>query len=161
VIGGNSADRVEVAPGMIIRDPSPRDEARWRQLWAGYLAFYEADVSEEVTNRTWQRILDPASPLFARLAEEAATVVGFSISVLHLGTWTVDPICYLEDLFVDPRGRRMGTGRRLVQDLIDLARERGWSRLYWHTRASNPARRLYDQFVEADGFIRYRLMLTE
>jgi GNAT superfamily N-acetyltransferase len=146
---------------MIIRDPSARDEESWRRLWAGYLAFYEAGVSEDITNHTWQRILDPASPLFARLAEEAGAVIGFSVSVLHEGTWTADPICYLEDLFVDPPHRGAGAGRRLVQDLVDLARERGWSRLYWHTHASNPARRLYDAFVEADGFIRYRLILVE
>jgi ribosomal protein S18 acetylase RimI-like enzyme len=51
-------------------------------------------------------------------------------------------------------------GRALVQDLIDLGRARGWARLYWHTQANNErARRLYDKFVEADNFVRYRLTL--
>ena len=41
-----------------------------------------------------------------------------------------------------------------------LGRDRGWSRLYWHTRASNEAaRRLYDKFVNADDFVRYRMIL--
>ena len=68
--------------------------------------------------------------------------------------------CYLEDLFVDPAARGHGIGEALIQDLIDIGRERGWSRLYWHTRASNEAaRRLYDKFVHADDFVRYRLIL--
>jgi hypothetical protein len=46
----------------------------------------------------------------------------------------------------------------LIQDLLDLARARHWSRLYWHTRAGNPARRLYDDFAEADDFVRYRVL---
>ena len=144
---------------MIIRDPSPKDETAWKQLWAGYNAFYQTSVPHAVTDRTWLRILDPSSAIFARLAEAYDEVVGFSVSVLHEGTWTIEPICYLEDLFVDQQHRRLGTGRLLIQDLIDKARTQGWSRVYWHTRADNPARRLYDEFVPADDFVRYRLLL--
>jgi len=86
--------------------------------------------------------------------------VGFSTAVLHEGTWTTAPTCYLEDLFVDPALRGGGVGRALIQNLIDLGRSRGWSRLYWHTQAGNAtARRLYDSFVQADDFVRYRLAL--
>lgn len=82
------------------------------------------------------------------------------MSVLHESSWTSSPVCYLEDLFVDPALRGGGVGRALIQDLIDLGRMRGWSQLYWLTRANNEtARRLYDRFVEADSFVRYRLTL--
>lgn len=145
---------------MIVRDPTPADEAAWRQLWAGYLAFYETVLPRAVTDRTWQRILDPASSLFARVAEDNGEVIGFCVNVLHEGTWTPDPICYLEDLFVTAERRGAGVGRMLIEDLIARARERGWSRLYWHTQSSNPARRLYDRFVAADDFVRYRIVLS-
>jgi GNAT superfamily N-acetyltransferase len=144
---------------MIIRDPLPEDEAAWKRLWSGYNAFYETRVDDAVTQRTWQRILDPSSAIFARLAAHNNNVVGFSTSVLHEGTWTIEPICYLEDLFVDPQWRGKGAGRLLIQDLVDRAHARHWSRLYWHTRAGNPARRLYDDFAKADDFVRYRLLL--
>lgn len=144
---------------IILRDAEGRDEAAWRGLWAGYNAFYEASVLPAVTARTWARILDPASPVFCRLAEVDGTVAGFGVGVLHEGTWSVAPVCYLEDLFVDPDRRGMGLGRRLIQDLVDLGRTRGWGTLYWHTRRDNPARRLYDTFVAADDFVRYRLTL--
>jgi GNAT superfamily N-acetyltransferase len=142
---------------IALRDPVGADEVSWRQLWSDYNAFYEATVPEAVTAATWQRILDPESAIFSRLAIIDATVIGFSVSVLHDGTWTTAPICYLEDLFVDPRYRGLGCGRLLIQDLIDRAKSRGWSRLYWHTRSENPARRLYDEFASADDFVRYRL----
>lgn len=85
-------------------------------------------------------------------------LLDFSVSALHDGTWTAAPICYLEDLFVDPRCRGQGCGRLLIQDLINRAKSQGWSRLYWHTRSDNPARRLYDEFALADDFVRYRLI---
>jgi len=143
-----------------IRDARAADERDWRELWAGYQRFYEIEVPERVTAYTWARILDPASPVFARLAESNGSVMGFSIGVLHDGTWAETPVCYLEDLFVAPAFRLSGAGRALIQDLVDLGRQHGWSSLYWHTKADNvEARRLYDRFASADGFLRYRLSL--
>src|SRR4051812_9676791 len=110
---------------MIVRDPKGADEQAWRRLWAGYNQFYETSVDDAVTAATWRRVLDPASAIFARLAERDGIIVGFSISVLHEGTWTIDPVCYLEDLFVDPAARGEGAGGFLIQDLIDLGRQRG------------------------------------
>jgi GNAT superfamily N-acetyltransferase len=144
---------------MIIRDPSLSDEAAWKRLWAGYTAFYQASIPDAITERTWQRILDPTSAIFARLAEDDSKVIGFTVSVVHEGTWTANPVCYLEDLFVDPDHRRQGAGRLLITDLVGRARNQRWSRLYWHTRTDNPARRLYDEFTQADDFVRYRLTL--
>jgi GNAT superfamily N-acetyltransferase len=80
--------------------------------------------------------------------------------VLHPGSWVATPICYLEDLFVDPLARGGGVATALIQDLVDLGKARRWSRLYWHTRAGNEsARRVYDRFVAADDFVRYELDL--
>lgn len=144
-----------------VRAAAPEDYLAWRRLWDQYLTFLKAEVSEAMTATTWARILDPARPdLFARLAERDGAVVGFAVCVLHAGTWTQAPICYLEDLCVDEAVRGGGVGKALIDDLLDLARQFGWSRLYWHTEASNSrARRLYDRFVKADGLVRYRILL--
>ena len=143
-----------------IRDPMAADERRWRELWEGYYRFYEKAMPEAITAATWRRMLDPASQIYGRLAEVDGEVAGFSIYVLHEATWTLGPACYLEDLYVDPARRGGGIGRALIQDLIDLGRVRGWSKLYWHTRAGNAAaRRLYDSFCAADDFVRYRMVL--
>jgi GNAT superfamily N-acetyltransferase len=146
--------------GLAIRDPRPADEADWRRLWSGYCAFYETEVPEAVTAATWGRLLVPGSPLFGRIAEWDGQVAGFAVSVLHEGSWTIRPCCYLEDLFVDPDFRGRGIARALIEDLLQLCRREGWSRLYWHTRDSNrEARRLYDRFAKADDFVRYRMFL--
>lgn len=95
--------------------------------------------------------------MFCHLARRGGQSVGFSISVRHEGTWVTAPVCYLKDLFVDPACRGGGIGRRLIADFVRLGKENGWSRLYWHTRQDNPARRLYDSFVAADDFVRSRM----
>ena len=108
------------APALVIRDPRPGDEAAWRLLWSGYIAFYESEVSEAVTAATWQRLFMPGSGMFGRLAEWDGAVAGFTISVVHPGSWTLSPVCYLEDLFVDPKMRGHGLGRALIEDLSHL-----------------------------------------
>src|SRR5687767_2576059 len=100
---------------IVLRDPLPFDEAVWRRLWSDYNASQDGAVPDDVTRHTWQRILDPSSTVFARLAEQNGDVIGFSVNVLHEGTWTLQPICYLEDLFVDEALRGHGIGRMLIQ----------------------------------------------
>jgi GNAT superfamily N-acetyltransferase len=144
---------------LLIRDAIPSDEPHWRRLWAGYLAFYNADVPDEVTAFTWERLIRRQDGLFCRIAETEGEPVGFSLSVLHAGTWTTAPICYLEDLYVDPDHRGRGIGEALIRDLSTLAKAKGWSRLYWHTQTANAtARSVYDRFARADDFVRYRLI---
>lgn len=148
------------SPAPVIRDPRPDDEAAWRQLWSGYVDFYEAEINEAVTAATWQRLFMLGSGMFGRIAEWDGAVAGFTVSVVHPGSWTLAPLCYLEDLFVEPAARGHGIGKALIQDLVALARERGWSRVYWHTRQGNAtARLLYDRFAKADDFVRYRIFL--
>lgn len=145
---------------VIIRPAAADDYADWRRLWDAYTGFYATTLDDEVTMTTWSRCLDPDTQMFCRLAEEDGEIAGFSLSVLHEGSWVIRPICYLEDLFVDESRRGNGIGRALVADLVDLGQKMKWSRLYWHTREANAvARRLYEQFTPASGFIVYRIDL--
>lgn len=145
-----------------IRTAERPDEAGWRKLWIDYLAFYQVDVPPEVTDKTWARILDPASPLTCRLAVLDGKIVGFAIHFTHLSTWVISEDCYLEDLYVDGDMRGAGVGRALLDDLVALGEKSGWARLYWHTDENNHrARKLYDSYVEVDDHVRYRMDLRK
>ena len=147
---------------LTIRDIAAADEPTWRRLWAGYLAFYKTAVPDAVTDATWAKLFDPVSAVFGRVAVRDRQMIGFALSRVHEGTWTASNSCYLEDLYVDPAARGSGVGRALVEDLVEMGRARGWSRLEWHTAEGNAvARRLYDQFVLADDHVRYRMKLAD
>ncbi|MGY5778014.1 N-acetyltransferase family protein [Rhizobium sp. LEGMi135b] len=145
---------------VTIRDARPEDEASWRALWDGYLAFYRVTIAPDITDATWRRVFDPASAIFMRVAEVDGEVKGFTLCVTHEGTWTLAPDCYLEDLFVDESARGRGVGRALLDDLVALCKKNSWARLYWHTEEGNAtARKLYDTYVKSDGHIRYRISI--
>ena len=142
-----------------VRAVAPQDERRWRELFEGYCLFYEREPSDALTSYTWARIMDPASPVHAIVAERPRNgVIGIANYILHENTWTLRPVCYLEDLFVDPKMRAAGVGEALIDWLVREMRRRKWSRLYWHTRETNyRARGLYDKYTAHSGFLRYVL----
>ena len=144
---------------VTVRAVRAEDYPQWRPLWDGYTHFYDCVLDESVTASTWERALDPHSSMFCRVAESEVRVIGFAMCVLHEGTWSTAPICYLEDLFVDAALRGAGTGQALIDALMEEGKREGWSKLYWVTRQNNPARKLYDRFGEADDYVRYRISL--
>jgi GNAT superfamily N-acetyltransferase len=142
----------------LIRPAVPADEAAWRGLWQGYCDFYGAKLADAITGRTWARILDPDSGVMCIVAEVDGQVYGFANCVIHENTFEMQPVCYLEDLFVLPSARGRGVGKALIEWLRNAMRAEGWSRLYWVTGQDNKAARaLYDQFTPADGYVRYVL----
>jgi GNAT superfamily N-acetyltransferase len=140
-----------------IRPVEPRDEGRWRTLFEAYLRFYQREPTNEVTSFTWQRLLDPAGSVRAIVAEDSeAGVVGIANYLTHETTWALGPVCYLQDLFVDPAWRAGGVGAALIDWLVAAMAANGWSRLYWLTREDNyRARGLYDKYNRQSGFLRY------
>lgn len=145
-----------------LRDATPADEARWRDLWAQYLAYYKTDLAPDVTDATWSRILDPASRMQCRLAETPRGVMGFAVWHHHVASWHTADDCYLEDLFVDPGARGAGAGRALISHVVEWARAAGVEKVYWLTHEGNvTARRLYDDLATLSGFVHYELDLTD
>jgi GNAT superfamily N-acetyltransferase len=148
-------------PGLVIRPLVAVDRAAWERQWLSYCDFYNTEVSASTTNTTWARIVDPASPVKGWGAFEASgDLVGFAHTVLHPHTWSPKSLCYLEDLFVAPPYRGRDIGHALISFLWTKAEAEGWGRLYWHTESTNAAaRRLYDRFRPADGYVRYTITL--
>jgi len=142
---------------LTIRKIERRDETRWRELWDGYTRFYERAPDEAITRHTWTRIFDEASPVHAIVAEDdAGNVIGMANYLVHESTSALTPVCYLQDLFVDPQVRAGGAGKQLIDWLVDEMRRRNWSRLYWNTKENNyRARGLYDKYTPHSGFVRY------
>ena len=140
-----------------IRKIEARDEARWRELWEGYCRFYERELSEPKTRHTWARIMDASSPVHAIVAEDKTDgVVGMANYIIHDSTWALTPVCYLQDLSVDPARRATGVGEQLIDWLVANMAAQDFSRLYWHTRENNyRARGLYDKYTAHSGFLRY------
>ena len=146
---------------LTVRSAQTEDIQAWLTLWRGYCAALDGAVSEEVTEGVWARILAPDEPIWSLLVcRDDDDPVGFANYVLHPHTWSLQPVCYLEDLFVLPEARGDGAGRLLMNALISAGKQHGWHRVYWHTHENNyRARALYDRLTRRTDYIRYDIEL--
>ena len=145
---------------ITIRPVTATDKAAWSPLWDGYLTFYETVLSEQQSELTWERLLDPDYNSFGLVAEFDGKVVGITHYSFQTSTWAENGYCYLEDLFTAPELRGRGVGRALIEAVRAIAVERGCARLYWNTDESNStARRLYDTFTNVSPKRQYRIRL--
>ena len=91
---------------MRVRPLEARDEAAWRRLFEGYIAFYAASVPTDVIDATWRRLMTGGEGVLVALVavDDADVPIGLAHVLFHRSTWSATWYCYLEDLFVDPRG---------------------------------------------------------
>ena len=142
---------------IAVRPVEARDEAAWRRLWRGYLAFYAAGLPEEIYRTTFGRLVDPAvADYHGLIAERDGQPVGIVHYIFHRHGWRIEPVCYLQDLYVSETARGTGGGRALIEGVYAAADAAGAPSVYWLTQETNAtARRLYDRVGQVTPFIKY------
>jgi GNAT superfamily N-acetyltransferase len=149
---------------LSIRPVTREDYDQWFPLWEGYNAFYgragPTALSLETTRMTWSRFFDAYEPVHALVAEKGGGLVGLTHYLFHRSTITIEPSCYLQDLFTIQAERGKGVGRALINGVYERAKRAGSSRVYWLTHETNhTAMMLYDKMAERSGFLVYRRAL--
>jgi GNAT superfamily N-acetyltransferase len=93
-----------------------------------------------------------------RVAAPGGAILGFALHAWAPNSWTGLTDGTLDTLFVTEAARGQGLSRALLDDLLALARARGWRTVIWHVAKDNaPARALYDRYAQPDGYLRYRV----
>ncbi|WP_299481755.1 GNAT family N-acetyltransferase [uncultured Roseibium sp.] len=142
---------------ITVRALSRSDRPSWETHWTAYLAFYEQDLEPAVTDGIFERLRAPGSHS-AFVAVSDGAVIGFVHYLFHDSTWSLQKVCYLEDLYVSASARGSGAGRKLIEAVYEAAdNEPGASgKVYWHTDQDNKrAQLLYDRIGELSDSIRY------
>jgi len=110
------------------------------------LAEYEKLAHEAVATEAQldEHLFGPRPAAEVVIAEVDGEPAGFALFFTSFSTFVGLPGLYLEDLFVRPRFRGLGVGKRLMIDLAHRAVERGYGRFEWSVLDWNePAIRFY------------------
>jgi GNAT superfamily N-acetyltransferase len=96
------------------------------------LAVYEnlldqVEATEEIL-RDW---LFEKKKAEALIAESNGEAMGYALFFHNFSTFLGRAGIYLEDLYVRPAARKQGVGRRLLETVASIAKERGCGRLEW------------------------------
>lgn len=142
---------------VVIRPLTPADYVGWKKLWNAYLTFYESKLEDEVYQHTFLRLSDPEyASMFGYVAEYRGEMVGIANCINHDHGWSLEPVVYLQDLFVDESARKLGLGQALIEAIYAYADQNNKANVYWTTRTTNlTARKLYDRIGKATNFMKY------
>jgi GNAT superfamily N-acetyltransferase len=149
-------------PGDVsIRAVTRQDYEQWLPLWDGYNAFYgragATALAPAITAMTWARFFDAYEPVHGLVAERSGKLLGLTHYLFHRSTTSIEPTCYLQDLFTNEAARGKGVGRALISGVYEQAKRAGSSRVYWQTHETNhTAMQLYDKVADRSGFVVYR-----
>ena len=134
-----------MAGPLNIRLASEADREAWVVLWQGWQLHMGGQVPEDVTARSWMKMVTPASGIECLLAFDGEAALGFAIVSRTYFAWTGGDILYLQDLFVMPEARGRGVGSALVDGIYVHADEVKASQVFWMVDADDP---------ELTGFLR-------
>jgi GNAT superfamily N-acetyltransferase len=149
---------------ILIRTVQQGDFVQWKLLWDGYNAFYgrkdNTALPDAITKTTWSRFFDEYEPMHALVAEHSGQLLGLVHFLFHRSTISLEPTCYLQDLFTIEAARGKGIGRELIEEVYRRAKDAGCHKVYWQTHETNTtAMKLYDKVAEKSGFLVYRKIL--
>jgi len=142
---------------LTIRALAAEDKAQWQALWKGYLAFYDTTRPQTIYDLYFERLLgDDPQDFHGLVAEENGRLLGLTHYVFHRHGWSVENVCYLQDLYALPDARGRGVGRALIEAVYAAADAAGAPQVYWLTQDFNTeARQLYDRIGTVTPFIKY------
>ena len=132
---------------ITIREAVKEDCARMMEL-VRELAFYEKAPGEVTVD--FDHFVESGfgdHPVWwAYVAEAYGKVEGFAMYYIRYSTWKGQRM-YLEDLIVTDKMRGFGIGKKLVDKLIDVAKEKNFSGIVWQVLDWNePAINFYKKF---------------
>lgn len=122
---------------MEIRPLQKSDYTQWLPLWSANCL---GQIDQDVTNNTWRRICDRRDSgvngfgLF--IDDELCGIVHY---ILHPVTGSLQPACYMQDVFIASIHRRKGFARALIEYLAMEGRTQNWARIYWLAEKDNIA----------------------
>lgn len=144
-------------PNVVVRALERGDKADWADLWEAYLAFYATSRSLDIYDVYFERLLgDDPQDYNGLVAEVNGKIVGFTHYLFHRHGWSIENVCYLQDLYTAPEARDYGVGRALIEGVYAAADSAGAPSVYWLTQDFNTtARQLYDRIGVKTPFIKY------
>ncbi len=145
---------------LIIRKVEADDRRPWAGLYADYSRFYQVEQTEEMRDRVWSWIKDPAHEVHCLVAERDGQLVGLAHFRRFARPLSATMAGFLDDLFVDPAARGGGVAQALIAAVVEEARARDWSVVRWLTAEDNHrARSVYDKLAEPTRWTVYDIKI--
>lgn len=134
-------------PNILIREAIAADCSRLLELIKELAVYEKAPDEVTIDPKHFEESGFGTQPVWwALVAEADGIVVGFALYYIRFSTWKGQRM-YLEDLIVTEEWRGKGIGKQLLDQLIVVAQEKGFSGMLWQVLDWNePAINFYKKY---------------
>jgi GNAT superfamily N-acetyltransferase len=131
-----------------IRVLEPSDLPCLVKLCAEHAAFEQASYDVMGKEEKLAKVIfADATRLFVWVAEQQNRLVGYASVTLEFSTWDAATFAHLDCLYLQEHARSQGTGKKLLETVLDFARSKGCVNVQWQTPVWNiEAQKFYAQF---------------
>ena len=142
----------------MIRKIQIKDKERWEELYRGYAKFYKVEMNEKILHTVWNWLQDNKHELNGLAYEIDGNIVALAHYRRMPSPLRGQYIGFLDDLFVDPKFRGTKIGEKIINELKEVSKKKGWNLVRWITRNDNlRAKSLYDRVAEKTTWDLYEL----
>ena len=142
----------------MIREIQLKDKEQWEKLYRGYADFYKVEMSDKILQIVWNWLHDKSNEVEGLVYEVEDKIVGLAHYRKMPSPLRGQYIGFLDDLFVDPKYRGQKIGEKLINQMKEISKSKGWNLVRWITRNDNTrAKSLYDRVSEKTTWDVYEL----
>ena len=142
----------------MIREVQLKDKEQWEKLYKGYADFYKVEMNNKILQTVWNWLHDKKHEVDGLAYEVDGNIVGFAHYRRMPSPLRGQDIGFLDDLFVDPKHRGQKIGEKLINEMKEISKSKGWNLVRWITRDDNVrAKSLYDRVSEKTNWDVYEL----
>ena len=142
----------------MVREIQLKDKNQWENLFKGYANFYKVEINEKTLQIVWNWLHDKSHELSGLVYEVDSNIVGFAHYRRMPSPLRGQDIGFLDDLFVDPKHRGQKIGEKLINQMKEISKSKGWNLVRWITHDDNVrAKSLYDKVSEKTNWDVYEL----
>lgn len=149
----------------MIRKANTQDLDQLTNLFDQYVVFYKNPSNYEKHHAYLkERLENNEATIFVAFDDQSPDkIIGFALIYVTFSSLALNKILILNDLFVDPSGRKKGIGEKLILQTEEFAKELGSKTIRLRTAKTNTAaQKLYHKtgFVREDYLYSYDLTVS-
>ena len=142
----------------MIREIKLEDKEEWKVLYRGYANFYKVEMNDKILKTVWEWILDKNHDVSGLVYVQDNKIIGIAHYRKMPSPLRGKYIGFLDDLYVDPKHRRNGIGKKLIKELNVISSRNNWNLMRWITRDDNTtAKSLYEKLSKKTNWEVYEL----
>ena len=135
-----------------------KDKDQWEKLYKGYADFYKVEMNDKILKTVWSWLHDKNHELNGIVYEVDESIVALAHYRRMPRPLKGQDIGFLDDLFVEPIHRGKKIGEKLLNELKNISKSKGWSLIRWLTHDDNlRAKALYDRVAKKTSWDLYEL----